>query len=84
MFLLNFSRSLNYNFLEEINLENIMSEIYRNDQALREKVRRIMENDPAMLMSLSHEAHYLLEQGMISEGCYQEIYELAKKYVTQK
>ncbi|MGM9941588.1 MAG: hypothetical protein ACI32N_06305 [Bulleidia sp.] len=61
-----------------------MSEIFKNDQAYREKVRRVIENDPKMLMSLSHEAHYLYEQGMISELCYQEIYEIAKKYASEK
>lgn len=61
-----------------------MSEIFKNDQAYRDKVRRVMENDPSMLLSLSHEAHYLFEQGTISENCYKEIYELAKKYVTEK
>lgn len=65
-------------------LKNIMSEIFKNDQAYREKVRRIMENDPVMIMSLSHEAHYLYEQGMISESCYREIYETAKKYAAEK
>lgn len=61
-----------------------MSEIFKNDQAYREKVRRVLKNDPSMLLSLSHEAHYLYEQGTISESCYKEIYELAKKYVTEK
>ena len=43
-----------------------------------------MENDPVMIMSLSHEAHYLYEQGMISEACYQEIYEVSRSYASNK
>ena len=42
-----------------------MSEIFKNDQAYREKARRIMENDPVMIMSLSHEAHYFHQQAVI-------------------
>ena len=61
-----------------------MSEIFKNDQAYSEKARRIMENDPVMIMSLSHEAHYLYEQGMISEACYQEIYEMSRSYASNK
>ena len=61
-----------------------MSEIFKNDQAYRENARRIMENDPVMIMSLSHEAHYLYEQGMISESCYQEIYEMSRRYASEK
>ena len=61
-----------------------MSEIFKNDQAYREKASRIMENDPVMIMSLSHEAHYLYEQGMISEACSQEIYEMSRTYASNK
>ncbi len=51
--------------------------IQQNDQQYLEKIRRMVVDDPMRLISEIHEAHYLLENHVISEECYKKVKELA-------
>lgn len=46
---------------------------FNNDQQYIQKIRKMLEDDPNRLISELHEAHYLLENDVISESCYEKV-----------
>lgn len=49
---------------------------FDNDQQYLSKIRKMINDDPLRLISELHEAHYLLEEDVISENCYEEVKKL--------
>lgn len=46
---------------------------FENDQQYLSKIRKMVQDDPLRLISELHEAHYLLENDVISQSCYEEV-----------
>lgn len=63
---------------------NVDKEVYDmstfdNDQQYLSKIKKMVNDDPLRLISELHEAHYLLEQDVISENCYEEVKKLIEE-----
>lgn len=52
---------------------------FENDQQYLSKIRKMVEDDPLRLISELHEAHYLLENDVISQTCYEEVKKIVDK-----
>lgn len=52
---------------------------FENDQIYIGKVQKMAIDDPMRLISELHEAHYLLENEVISERCYDRVKEIVEK-----
>lgn len=53
--------------------------IFENDQKYLAKIRRMAVDNPNRLVSELHEAHYLLESGVISQNCYERVREIVNQ-----
>lgn len=52
---------------------------FNNDQQYLLKIKKMVEEDPPRLISELHEAHYLLENNVISESCYEKVKQIVNE-----
>lgn len=52
---------------------------FENDQTYIAKIKKMVVDDPMRLISELHEAHYLLENEVISESCYERVKQIVNE-----